>query len=201
VGESRSEWAILRELAARTYPERSHLLGCETAEAIRQEIAVVIPFYRGIEKLKSAGDQFQYGGQRLFSAFSFGTEDGKAHFGTVDLPSITTESDTFWLSTRRGKQFNSIIYAKTDPLTGAERDSVFMNVDDATRLGLKPGECVRLKSDVGSFEGRVFLADIAKKNLQVHWPEGNSVIRRGVLDPASDIPDYNAIVRVEKRPQ
>ncbi|RYD77869.1 MAG: formate dehydrogenase, partial [Verrucomicrobiaceae bacterium] len=30
VGEARAEWKILRELAAATYPDRAHLLGCET---------------------------------------------------------------------------------------------------------------------------------------------------------------------------
>src|SRR5204863_3181568 len=39
VGEAKSEWKILRELAARVYPERSHLIGCETGWAMRDEIA------------------------------------------------------------------------------------------------------------------------------------------------------------------
>jgi len=34
--------------------------------------------------------------------------------------------------------------------------------------------------------------------LQIHWPEGNVIIRRGVTDPGGGVPDYNARVRVEK---
>ena len=55
-----------------------------------------------------------------------------------------------------------------------------------------------LKNDLGRFEGRVYLAPIARGNLQIHWPEGNVIIRRGVTDPAGGVPDYNARVSVEK---
>jgi hypothetical protein len=47
-------------------------------------------------------------------------------------------------------------------------------------------------------DGRVFLAPIARGNLQVHWPEGNVLIPTGFCDPVGQVPDYNAEVRVEK---
>ena len=49
VGEARAEWKILRELAATVYPERAHLLGCETGWSMREEIARIVPFYKGVE--------------------------------------------------------------------------------------------------------------------------------------------------------
>jgi len=52
-------------------------------------------------------------------------------------------------------------------------------------------------NDLGRLEGKVFLAAIARGNLQVHWPEGNVLIRRGVVDSTGGVPDYNAQVRVE----
>src|SRR5437763_566258 len=55
VGEARAEWKILRELAAAVYPERSHLLGCETGWKMREEIARVVPFYEGVQNLKDTG--------------------------------------------------------------------------------------------------------------------------------------------------
>jgi hypothetical protein len=30
------------------------------------------------------------------------------------------------------------------------------------------------------------------------WPEGNVIIRRGVIDASGGVPDYNALVRVER---
>jgi hypothetical protein len=37
---------------------------------------------------------------------------------------------------------------------------------------------------------------MARGNLQVHWPEGNVLIRRGVVDQVGGVPDYNAWVEV-----
>jgi hypothetical protein len=34
--------------------------------------------------------------------------------------------------------------------------------------------------------------------VQVHFPEGNVLIAAGPRAPTSDIPDYNAIARVER---
>ena len=96
------------------------------------------------------------------------------------------------------KQFISLIYAEIDPLTGAARDAVFMNPEDAAALHLRNSDRVTLKNDLGTMEARVFFAPIARGNLQVHWPEANHLIRRGVVDTVGGVPDYNAQVTVEK---
>jgi len=174
----------------------------------------VVPIYDGIQSLRETGDAFQYGGQHLCADWKFPTSDGKAHFRTVQLPAViptigrkhgagsvegtALSRREFSVSTRRGKQFNSLIYAGVDPLNGASRDAVLMNPDDAAGLHLMQNDLVLLKNDVGSFTGRVFLAPIARGNLQVHWPEGNVIIRRGVVDAAGGVPDYNARVQLEK---
>ena len=107
-------------------------------------------------------------------------------------------STLFKVSTRRGKQFNSLIYAEIDPLNGAPRDAVLMNPEDAADLHLIQNDRVALTNDLGRYEGRVFLAPIARGNLQIHWPEGNVIIRRGVVEPAGGVPDYNAKAKVAK---
>jgi anaerobic selenocysteine-containing dehydrogenase len=209
VGEAKAEWKILRELAAAVYPERAHLLGCETGGRMRAEIARVVPFYDGIQNLKTTGDAVQYGGPHLCVGGDFPTPDGKAHFHAVELPltpsGMTSEgkdgtSSQFRVTTRRGKQFNSLVYADVDPLNGAARDAVLMNGDDAAALRLRHGDHVALVNHLGRFEGKVFLAPLARGTLQIHWPEGNVIIRRGVTEPHSGVPDYNARVAVEKIP-
>ena len=110
----------------------------------------------------------------------------------------TRPYQTFMVSTRRGKQFNSLVYAEVDPINGAARDAVLMNPDDAAGLHLLNEDRVALVNDIGRYEGRVFLAPIARGNLQIHWPEGNVIIRRGVVDKSGGVPDYNAQVTVEK---
>jgi molybdopterin-dependent oxidoreductase alpha subunit len=222
VGEARAEWKILRELAAAVYPERAHLLGCETGWKMREEIAQVVPFYEGVQHLKKSGDAVQYGGEHLCAGWKFPTADGKAHFRAVPLPEgrrgdtssarrIQSQEDPalngpangkpalpFVVATRRGKQFNTLVYAEIDPINGAPRDAVLMSAEDAARLGLAQNDRISLTNGTGRFEGRVFLAPIAPGNLQIHWPEGNVIIPRGVADPAGGVPDYNARVAVEK---
>jgi len=196
LGEARAEWRILRELAEAVDAERAGRLGCEDGWQIRAEIARVVPFYDGIQHLKSTGDSFQYGGPHLCAEGAFATPDGKAHFHAVPLPALERPAGVFEVSTRRGKQFNTLVYAEVDPLTGAPRDAVFMNPDDAASLHLRDGDRIALVSEVGRLEGRVFLAPIARGNLQVHWPEGNVLIARGTVDSFGGVPDYNARCRI-----
>jgi molybdopterin-dependent oxidoreductase alpha subunit len=198
VGEARAEWKIVRELAARAYPDRAHLLACETGWAMRDEIARVVPFYDGFQRLRKTGDAYQYGGPHLCADWKFPTPDGKAHFRPVPLPNIARKPGEFEVSTRRGKQFNTLIYAEVDPLNGAARDAVLMNPDDAAKLHLSNNDPVSLRNDVGHYQGRVFLAPIAPGNLQVHWPEGNVIIPHGICDKAGGVPDYNTRVTIEK---
>lgn len=198
VGEAKAEWKILLELAATVDPERAKLLGCETGWKMREEIARVVPFYDGFQHLRKTGDAFQYGGPHLCANGQFPTPDGKAHFFAVQLPNLKKAPGEFEVSTRRGKQFNSLIYAEVDPLTGASRDAVFMNPDDAAALHLTNHDPIVLKNSLGELKGRVFFAAIAPGNLQVHWPEGNVLIRKGVVDSGGGVPDYNAQVKVEK---
>jgi predicted molibdopterin-dependent oxidoreductase YjgC len=198
VGEARAEWQIVRDVTARAFPEREPLLGCRSGQEIREEIARIVPAYEGIQHLAKTGDAVQYGGPRLCEDGNFPTRDGKAHFRAPAAPNVAREPGTFHVSTRRGRQFNTLIYADVDPLTGADRDAVLMSSSDATNLRLRNGDSIALTSEAGRFEGRVFLAPIAAGNLQVHWPEGNVLIGRGVVDAAGGVPDYNAVVRVEK---
>jgi anaerobic selenocysteine-containing dehydrogenase len=68
----------------------------------------------------------------------FPTSDGRSLFSAVDLPEEKILDWQFFLTTRRGKQFNSIIHSNMDPITGARRDEVMMSPEDAARFG--PGE-------------------------------------------------------------
>jgi molybdopterin-dependent oxidoreductase alpha subunit len=196
VGEARAEWKIVRDLAARVHPDRASQLGCEDGWKMREEIARVVPVYDGVQHLRKTGDAFQYGGPHLCANGIFPTADGKARLRPVSLPA-PLEEGFFFVSTRRGKQFNTLIYAEIDPITGAGRDAVFMSGEDAGALHLKAGDRVALVNDLGRYEGRVFLADLAPRNLQIMWPEGNVLIRRGIVDKGGGVPDYNARVRVE----
>jgi anaerobic selenocysteine-containing dehydrogenase len=72
-----------------------------------------------------------------------------------------------------------------------------MNTLDAKDLGLSDGDPVTLRSDVGTYEGRVLCAPMQPGNVQVHWPEGSVLIDRHTRSPEAGIPDYNALVTIE----
>jgi molybdopterin-dependent oxidoreductase alpha subunit len=198
IGEARPEWQVFTELAQRVRPDLAGRLRFESTAAIREEIARVIPFYDGIQRLRQAGDQFQYGGPHLCPGWQFPTPDGKAHFSVVPLPRLEVPDGAFVVATRRGRQFNSMVQERRDPLTDAVREAVLINREDATRLGLQDGDPVILRSASGEFRGRTRIAPVKPGNLEVHWPEGNVLIDRRRRSSQAGIPDYNAVVRIEK---
>lgn len=198
IGEARPEWEIYLDLARRVRPDLRLALTYPSTQHLREEIARVIPAYDGIQHLRKTGDQFQAGGPHLCEGWRFPTADGNARFVPVPLPIREIPEGMFLVSTRRGKQFNSMIHANRDPLTGAARNAVFMNADDARDLGLREGAAVILRNEHGTYTGRVQIVPIARRNLQVMWPEGNVLLHRGKRSPESGVPDYNAYVRVER---
>ncbi|MBI3267995.1 MAG: FdhF/YdeP family oxidoreductase [Planctomycetes bacterium] len=226
IGEARSEWELLLDLAKAVRPEAFEKVRFGSGAEIRADIERAVPFYAGIAGLAKQGDQFQWGGPMLCAERRFPTSDGKAHFQPVAVSggpgggaggaggaggvcggsgagAGAGSAATFVLATRRGKQFNSMIQANRDSLTGAERDHVFVSPTDAARLGLATGDPIVLRNATGEFRGRAFVADVAVGTLQGHWPEVNVLLPRGVVDEAAGIPDYNAevtLARAEERP-
>ncbi len=197
IGEARPEWEVFTELAKRVRPDLADQLNFDGTAAIRQEIAQVIPLYAGIQHLKEAGDQFQYEGSHLCFGWNFPTPDGKAHFAPVSHRERELPEGYFLVATRRGKQFNSMVQERKDAITGAVREAVLMSQVDAEQLGLKDGDGVILKNELGELKGRVFIAPIKPGNLQVHWPEGNVLLDKSKRSKEG-VPDYNALVRLEK---
>jgi molybdopterin-dependent oxidoreductase alpha subunit len=195
-GEARSEWEIFATAAARAFPERADPLRFRDAAAIRAEIARMVPAYEGIERLARKGDHVQWGGRVLCREGVFPMPDGRARFSALVPPESELAPGRFLLATRRGKQFNSMIHRQRDPLTGALRDDVLLSGEDARALGLADGDAVLVRSDVGEMRGRAKISAIRPGNVQVHWPESQQLIRRGVRDPECGIPDYNAIVEL-----
>jgi anaerobic selenocysteine-containing dehydrogenase len=90
------------------------------------------------------------------------------------------------------------VQEERDAITGAGREAVLVNPDDAARLEISEGDEVVVRSGHGSLRGRARFAPIAPGNLQVHWPEGNVLIARDRLSPEARIPDYNARASLER---
>ena len=198
IGSTKPEWEVFGEVASRVRPDLGDRIRFRSSAQIRDEIGKAVPLYAGIERLTKEGDNFQWGGPRLFAQSEFATPDGKAHFSAVVPKERRAPPGMLYVSTRRGKQFNSMVQKATDPLTGASRNSVLISKEDAGRLGVRNGEPIRLTSNSGSYTGVARIDRIKPGNLQVHWPEGNCLLNREEIDIASREPDYNALVTVER---
>lgn len=196
IGEARSEWEIFQAFAHKVLPNEAPAATFKDAQAIREEIAQANLAYEGIQDLKQKGDAMQWGGRLLCEGGAFPLPRGKAQFAQLSPPNRPRQPDLFVVSTRRGRQFNSMVERDVDPMTGAGRDAVFMHQEDIARLGLSHGDAVVLESDAGRYVGHIHAADIRPGNLQVHWPEGNLLLPKDHEDERSGTPDYNALVRV-----
>ncbi|MDQ2675500.1 MAG: FdhF/YdeP family oxidoreductase, partial [Actinomycetota bacterium] len=199
IAEARPEWEVLLDLAARVRPELADSLKVAGTPELRAEIAEAVPLYAPIADLRQGGDSFQYGGRHYPSGDDFPTSTGRAHFALVrpPAPHAGNGDGSLLLSTRRGKQFNSMVQESSDALTGATREAVLISAVDADRLGLGAGQEVLLRSGSGELRCRVALAPIAPGNAQVHWPEGNVLIADDVRSAEAGIPDYNTRVTLE----
>jgi predicted molibdopterin-dependent oxidoreductase YjgC len=200
IGEARPEWEI-PALIGRALPGRSDAFGYQDTASIRREMADAMPMYAGIETLEKEGDWIQWGGERLCAGPDFPKmPDGRARFSVVALPANAIPDGHFQLSTRRGKQFNSIVFREKDPQMGdARRDDLLMCARDATALGLRDGDRIALVNEIGRFEGRARRANVPPRHIVAYWPEAN-VLLAARYDLESGIPDYNAHVRLEKLP-
>jgi len=197
-GEARSEWRLLAEVARRVRPDLADAFDWEDNRALRAEIARIVPSYAGIEHLERTGDAVQWGGRHLCSDGRFPTPSGRARFSPTTPPQRAVPAGRFLVTTRRGKQFNSMVHAEVDPLTGARRDAVHLDAEDALELGLSDGDPVLLRSDSGEFRGTAHLCRLPRGSIQVHWPEGNVLLPSTPehREPGSRIPDYQAVVEV-----
>lgn len=198
IGEARSEWEIYVDLAKRVKQEDSYLIDFKDAYAVRDEIALAAPNYNGIQHLKESGDLFQWGGAWLCEGGICPTADGKGNLIAVELPERRKPEGHFYVTTRRGKQFNSMIYGEKDPFNDADRYDVLMNKEDGKTHEIKEGDAIVVYNKYGSFNGRAKFVPIKSGNVEVHWPEGNPLIPKGVYEQFAGIPEYNTAVIVEK---
>jgi molybdopterin-dependent oxidoreductase alpha subunit len=198
IGEARPEWEIPVRIGRKAMPNGDKLFPFDDTQSIREEMGRVMPIYQGIEKLTKEGDQLQWGGPFLFKDGFGNMPDNRALFTVLDPPDRRAAAGKFYLTTRRGKQFNSMTFGTTDRLMGsARRDIIFIAPEDAEKLNLVDGTSIAVRSETGAMIGIVQLAPVKSGTLQAYWPEANVLISRRA-DPVSGEPDYNAEVWIEK---
>lgn len=197
IGETKPEWEIPMLVAERALGrEKARPVHFDSVQQILDEMERVMPMYRGVAQLKSEGDAVQYGGPLLCVGGNCPTVDGRAAFSVVASPADDSERPLS-LATRRGRQFNSMLFASKDSLTGASRNDILLCAIDAAKFGVREGDTVVLRSESGEYSGVCRIADLSPGTVEAYWPEANVLLPRR-LDPASREPDYHVQVTVEK---
>ncbi|MGQ0536909.1 MAG: FdhF/YdeP family oxidoreductase [Methanobacteriota archaeon] len=193
IDEARPEWRVLADLLRLVRPDRASAFGWPGTAEIRDEIARVVPFYDGIQRLSEKGESFQYGGPHLCAGWRFPTPSGRARFTVPTARPRDVPLATFRVVTRRGKQFNSMVQEEKDPINAMPRDAILTSRADLARLGLASGDAAVLENEWGALSGRVFEAEVAPGSLQVHWPEGNVLVDPHTRSPLAHIPVYKDV--------
>jgi predicted molibdopterin-dependent oxidoreductase YjgC len=171
IAEARPEWRIPVVVARAARPDRAGAFAWNTTADIRREMAEAMPIYAGVEKLAREGESIQWGGERLYADGFTKMPGGRARFSAVPVPEIEIPPGMFYLTTRRGKQFNSMTFGPRDfYVGGSPRESVLMNPVDAESLRVSEGDAVVLRSEVGEWAGFVRLAAMKERHVQTYWP-------------------------------
>jgi anaerobic selenocysteine-containing dehydrogenase len=166
----------------------------QSHQAIRELIADLIPGYEDLKSINGTETEFHVPG-RAVTDYKFPTPSGKAKFIPTELPGNNLTSGQLRLMTMRSEgQFNSVVYDEEDLYRGQERrDVVLMNREDIVRLGFKPEQRVRIRSEAG--EMRYILVrefDIRAGNVAMYYPESNVLVPSAV-DPLSKTPAFKSI--------
>lgn len=193
---ARSEVSILAEIGEKVFAGDGRLdwSKMQSHQAIRELIADLIPGYEQLKTMDATKKEFHVPGRAVMD-HKFPTASGKAKFHPTELPGSNLSAGQLRLMTMRSEgQFNSVVYDEEDLYRGQERrDIVLMNRDDIARMGLKPEQRVRIKSEAG--EMRYILVrefDIRAGNVAMYYPESN-VLVPSTVDPLSKTPAFKSI--------
>lgn len=200
IAEARAEWEIPAMIGRKAVAGGEKLFAYPRGTAeIREEMERTMPAYKGVASLKEAGDWIQWGGPMLLTGgVCDNMPDGRARFTPLKPDPRRPPEGMFVLTTRRGKQFNSMTYGGRDPLTGARsRSAIIVCAEDARALGVRDGDRIRVASETGAMAGVVHIGDVHPRTVQAFWPEANVLIAQ-TCDPISHVPDYNEFVRIER---
>lgn len=210
VGDSRTDWEIIMEIMNRMGFEQSYGHPSE----IMEEISGLTPEYGGItyDRLEEVGIQWpcpdrNHPGTKILHRDKF--DRGKALFVTVDNISSAELADAeypFIMTTGRVLfQYHSMtMTGRVDQLNSKAPDSfIEMNNSTAERLGLTPGDVVKVTSRRGSITTYVKPTDSIYKDvlfMPFHYPDARvNYLTNPELDPLAKIPELKvSAVRVEK---
>lgn len=210
VGDSLADWQIVQEISGRLgYP-----MSNESPGAIMREIAEVTPSYGGItyDRLEGSGLQWpcpnrDHPGTKFLHKEAFTRGKGLFHAIEFAPPAESVDSEfPFWLTTGRiHVHYHTGTMTRNSPTLNAEvpEGSLEINPEDASQLGVRDGDAVKVTSRRGQIKTKTALTDRVEKGLvfmPFHFIESNAnALTNPVLDPIAKIPELKVCaVKVEK---
>jgi predicted molibdopterin-dependent oxidoreductase YjgC len=119
IGESLADWEIPALMGRAAMSNGELLFPFAETHGIREEMARVMPIYRGIETLHQEGDQMQWGGPSLYQGGFFNMPNSKARFTVIEPPDLSEHKGS---ASNLGKRSSSTVSRLATP-SADNRDS------------------------------------------------------------------------------
>ena len=210
IGDSRPDWEIILDLAARL----GYSMEYASPEAIFEEIRVLTPSYAGItyQRLADKGLQWpcpteDHPGTVFLHKDRF--TRGKGAFTAIDFkpPAESVDQDyPMWLSTgRMFVHYHTGTMTRVSPSLHHEQETGYVEINptDARDMGIKDGERVKVSSRRGEIQIKAKVSNKVKRGvvfIPFHFAEAAAnVLTNPAFDPAAKIPEFKVCaVKVEK---
>jgi formate dehydrogenase major subunit len=212
-GQARLDWHIIQDISNRIGLEMDY----RSASEIFDELVSVMPNYAGLSydnlgatgKLYPNPDPEHHDGTVVLFDERFGTDDGKAHLVPAEwLPAkeLPNEEFPFVLNTGRLLEHwhTGSMTRRSYALDAIQSEAhVYLNPDDAARLGVTSGDFVRVSSRRGSIEVRALVSHRDTPGtcfMPFHFREAAAnVLTIDEVDPTAKIPEFKfCAVKVER---
>ncbi|HDI52953.1 MAG TPA: formate dehydrogenase subunit alpha, partial [Candidatus Bathyarchaeota archaeon] len=210
IGECQPDWWIIAQLARRM----GRPLGAERPRDVMEEIARLVPLYRGItyDRLERRGIQWpcpspQHPGTPILHVERFTRRLGRFTPAEYRPPAEQPDEEYPFILTTGRLLFHwhtGTMTRRSKTLTGQlNTPYVEFNVRDAERLGIEDGEWVRVRSRRGEITLQALVTDRIKEGvlfIPFHFREAAAnVLTNPALDPRAKIPEYKACAAAVER--
>jgi formate dehydrogenase major subunit len=212
-GQARLDWKIIQDISNRIGLEMDY----ESPSEIFDELVTVMPNYAGLSydnlggmgKLYPNPDPEHSDGTVVLFGERFGTQDGKAHLVPAEwLPARELPDDEYPFVLNTGRLLEhwhtGSMTRRSFALDAIQPEAhVYLNPDDAARMGVSAGEYVRVSSRRGSIELRARLSHRDTPGtcfIPFHFREAAAnLLTIDEIDPFGKIPEFKfCAVRVER---
>ncbi|MEA2270354.1 MAG: NADH-quinone oxidoreductase subunit, partial [Solirubrobacteraceae bacterium] len=170
-GETRAEWWVLSDLAARL----GHDFGVLTGPMVTAQLAAAVPFYAGVTLEEIGGRGVRWQEREGAAGYPFELELGP--FTLEPPPASATEDGRFRLGTFRSVWASTEVEVSPALKFLHPRQQVEISPADAQRLNVFQGERVVVGSNGTSVSATVALRDA--------MPEGSVFLQRSIPDESA----------------